>query len=207
MKKVNKIFTSALSLILVVVIICINPLQVSASTVAQDLYSQNAIEEVKIDDVTYYFHYFYEDGNRAIVVTNNVDTKAEKITYNIRSATTTFYRNSTNENLIQSTSSGWVLISSESHRITWGEGMTVAAVAAAISAGLGFIGGAAVIAAMGTAALSVLAAGAVGGTLYVDTYCMTIPLQPTHYLYVWSFTASTGDSYGPYRYQPQVYYN
>lgn len=85
--------------------------------------------------------------------------------------------------------------------------MSVAAVAASISVGLGFIGGAAVIAAMGTGVLSVLAAGAIGGTLYVETYYMTILFQPTHYLYIWSFTANTGDSYGPYYYQPQVYYN
>lgn len=85
--------------------------------------------------------------------------------------------------------------------------MSVAAVAAAISVGLGFIGGAAVIAAMGTGVLSVLAAGAVGGTVYIETYYMTIPFQPTQYLYIWYFTASTGDSYGPYYYQPQVYYN
>lgn len=81
--------------------------------------------------------------------------------------------------------------------------MTVAAVAAAISVGLGAVGGAAIIAAVGTGVLGVLAAGAVGGTLYVESYDMAIPDQPIQFLYIWSFTASTGDSYGPYQFFPR----
>ena len=76
--------------------------------------------------------------------------------------------------------------------------MTPAAVAAAISVVLGSIGGSAVIAAMGFAALSVIASGTVGGTVRYKLQRLHVPPSTYMHRYVWSFTASTGDYYGEY---------
>lgn len=206
MRKVKNFFSAIMSLVLVVMLVCTQPVQAYAATATPDLYSQGATEEVVIDNVVYTMHYFYENGNRAITISNSENSRIEKVTYNSRTAMTYYYENTDEINQSYSAPSGWIFMGSDSHYISWGEGMTVAAVAAVISIGLGFIGGAAVIAAMGTGVLGVLAAGAVGGTLYVESYYMIMPLQPIQYLYIWSFTASTGDSYGPYYYFPPVNY-
>lgn len=207
MSKRKNLSWSVLALTLVVIMACTQPVQVYATMESADLYSQRATEEVIIDDVKYTLCYFYENGSRVITISNSQDSRVEKVTYNLFTAEISYYAG--NEASYQSTGApaGWILAGSESHRITWGEGVSVAVVAATIATCLGFMGGAAVVAAMGTAVLGVLAAAAAGGTVYIETYYMTIPFQPTYYLYVWSFTANTGDSYGPYYYQPQVYYN
>ena len=51
---------------------------------------------------------------------------------------------------------------------------------------------------MGTAALGVIAAGAIGGTVKYTLQMYTIPNSAPLYRYVWSFRASTGDNYGSY---------
>lgn len=98
------------------------------------------------------------------------------------------------------TADGWEILSTSSHYISWLQGTSVAVVAGAIAAFLGTLGTAGVIAAMGTAALSALAASTSGGTLYVELHMHSVPLVTPQYRFVWTFTASTGDSYGPFYY-------
>ena len=88
----------------------------------------------------------------------------------------------------------------DSEYITWGKGISTAALAASISVVLGFLGPAGVIAAMGTSAVGVIAAGAIGGTVNVELQMYQLPLVAPQYRYIWSFKASTGDFYGPYLY-------
>lgn len=202
MSKLKKLLSTVMALVFMT-LVCVQPAQAYTTTAFDDLYSKRATEEVVIDNVVYELRYSYENGNRTITISNSENETVEKVTYNSRTATTCYYRSADQANQ-NSDVYEWVLMGSDSHRITWAEGMSVAAVAAAIAAGLGFIGGSAVIAAIGTSALSVLAAGAVGGTVYIDIYYMTMPNHSIQYLYIWSFTASTGDSYGPYYYSPSV---
>ena len=71
----------------------------------------------------------------------------------------------------RTTEDGWQILSAGSHYISWTEGTSVAVVAAMISVALGFgIGGAAVIGAIGSAGISVLAASCTGGTVYMELY-------------------------------------
>lgn len=200
MKNVKKFLTIITAFTLAVVMVCTQPIKVCAATAGADMYAQRATEELVIDDVTYTLHYFYEDGKRAISIENSKNSRVEKVTYDPATETMSYYEGADGQLEPNSSSGDWILMGSSSHRVTWGEGMSAAAVAAAIAAGLGFLGAAGVIAAMGTAALGVLAAGATGGTIYLTTYYMNVPYQGTQYLYVWSFTANTGDSYGPYQY-------
>ena len=70
-----------------------------------------------------------------------------------------------------------------------------------ISVALGFgIGGAAVIGAIGSDGISVLAASGTGGTVYMELYMYTAPFIQPQYRYQWTFTAYTGSKYGPYYY-------
>ena len=96
------------------------------------------------------------------------------------------------------TADGWEILSKDSHRLTWAQETTVAIVAGALAVYLATLGPAGVIAAMGTGALGVLAASSSGGTLYIELHMYTAPFVAPQYRYVWSFTASTGDKYGPY---------
>lgn len=199
MGKVKKFFFVITALTLAVAMVFTQPVKVCAATVATDMYSQRATEELVIDDVTYTLHYFYEDGNRAITIENSENSRVEKVTYDPRTATVYYYEGA-DENVPNDTSGEWVLLGSSSHEVTWGEGVTVAVAAASIAAVLGFCGAASVISTMGYGALSILAASSIGGKIYITTYYMTVPYQGTHYRYIWSFTTPTGDSYGPYEY-------
>ena len=197
MKNVKKVLCAVTALTLAVVMVFAQPIEASAATVSTDMYAQRATEEVVIDGVTYTFNYFYEDGNRVITVTNSANSIIEKVSYDPSTLTKTCYEG---ENGVNGTTSDWVLIGSGSQTISEFESKTVSGVASKIAIVLGFCGAAGVIAAIGFDALGDIAENSVGGTVYITTYSMYVPYQGTQYLYVWSFTTSTGKSYGPYEY-------
>lgn len=145
-----------------------------------------------------------ENGNRAVTITNNINNNIDKIIYDIESSImylngkvfSTFVNN--NNALYHSndiTADGWKILSTDSHYISWRE-----AIAGMIAVYLGTLGTAGVIAAMGTTALGIIAANSSGGTLYVELHSYSAPFVTPQYRFVWTFTASTGDSYGPYYY-------
>lgn len=100
-------------------------------------------------------------------------------------------------NMTKVSSENWIYWGSSSHRITFAEGTAVAVIAGMIAAAVGQIGGAAVIAAMGLSALSVISANSIGGTVSTKVYKFNSSLI-TQFRYDWSFRASSGDKYGPY---------
>lgn len=51
---------------------------------------------------------------------------------------------------------------------------------------------------MGIGTLGVFAGSTSGRTLYVELHMYYVLFVPPQYYTVWSFTANTGDSYGPY---------
>ncbi len=185
--------------------LCILP--ASAKSADNNIYRAGKTEVVNINGVNYTYHYSLENGIRKIEVTEENSNKTDIVTYN--ESNSTIYLNGrvvgTGGAVIQSrtgsnTSSSspyGEYIGSFSHRVTWGEGVSVGVVAACIAAGCGFLGAGAIIALFGYTALSGLAFSSVGGTVYGDIYILTGP-ESTLYTYIWSFTAWTGDSYGPF---------
>lgn len=200
MKSVKNFISIITALILVVTMVFAQPIQVQAATVGADMYAQRATEELVIDGVTYTFNYFYENGNRVITIANSENINVEKVSYNPESETMSWYKSVRGNDEVNAISSEWVFVNRKTHTVNWGESTNSAIAAAAIAVYLGTLGAAGVVAAMGVGALGALAASAKGGTLTVDMYYMIVPLQGTQFLYVWNFTADTGEHYGPYQY-------
>jgi hypothetical protein len=166
-------------------------------------------EIVEIEGTNYKYDYYLEDEMRKVDITNMRTNTIDRIAYD--SSTSTMYLNGSifstkTEPLITlsslgTTADGWEILSADSHYISWAEGTSVAVVAGMIAAGLGFgIGGAAVIGAIGAAGISALAGASIGGTVYMELHMFTVPLVQPQYRYMWTFTSSTGDKYGPFYY-------
>lgn len=155
-------------------------------------------ETVIIENITYRYDYYYIDGNRITKITNLNTNEIDTVLYVPIDGLLYL-----NDEVIGAvgplgyTADGWQIMGSDAILITWGTGVAVAIVAGAISAGLGNLGAAGVIAAMGTTALSVLDASCVGGTIYRQLHMYPNPIQ---YRYQWRFRAPTGTYYGPYYY-------
>ena len=172
-----------------------------------DPYEKQVIETVTMDGVTYDFHLSYQNGNRTITITNNNDNSTDVVQCDTETMALTINGQTTlthNQEqlytipvIVPTADPGWEVKTSGSHYISWAQGTTVAVVAAAISVYLGSLGPAGVIAAMGTAVLGTLAASCTGGTLYFE-YQTLIMVGVNQQRWMWTFTASTGDYYGPY---------
>ncbi len=190
----------------------------AASNTDVDIYMEGLRETIIIDGIEYAYHYYYDsNGNRAIEVRNGynggIDVVScdsdDGIIYMNDEVLGTFRVDENlynqDECLMNNDDVLWIYMGSTKVYISWGQGVLLGAVAAAITAALGFLTGGVgvVIAAMGTSALSVLAASAVGGTVYYTTYKFNSTLL-TQFRYDWSFKASTGDKYGPYIYLTQM---
>lgn len=188
------------------------PYHANAKTISNDYVTDNInkqeSETVFIDGTSYTYDYSYENNHRVIYVTNNNDNSVEKVSYN-ENTSTIYYNDEVIgtlekgndikfDNLEYSPNSTWKNIGSGSKYVSWARGITAAAVAAVIAIPLASLNAVGVIAAMGTAALGVIAAGAIGGTVKYTLQMYTIPNSAPLYRYVWSFRASTGDNYGSY---------
>lgn len=178
---------------------------VHASSPYTNFYIDNKIETVNIDGITYAYYFYYENGNRAITITNDSTNNIDTIVYD--EVSSTIYLNTgfhalvkSQPSMLSTVSIGWETLSKSSDYISWEKGTSVAIIAGMIAIYVGTLGPAGVIAAMGTGALSVLAASSVGGTVYVEAQMFSVPLVAPQYRYIWSFKASTGDKYGPYIY-------
>ena len=167
---------------------------------------ENTCEIIEIENTEYKYEYFMEDGMRVVTITNMSTNSIDKITYNPitgaaylnNSLFAERIKSSANTKSLGYTADGWEILARDSYYITWSQGTTIAIVAGAIAVYLGSLGAGGVIAAMGAAALSVLAACCAGGTLDLELHMYSMPFVETQYRYKWSFTANTGESYGPY---------
>lgn len=169
-----------------------------ASSPYINFYIDNKIETVNIDGITYAYYFYYENGNRAITITNDSTNNIDTIVYD--EVSSTIYLNTgfhalvkSQPSMLSTVSIGWETLSKSSDYISWAKGTSVAIIAGMIAIYVGTLGPAVVIAAMGTGALSVLAASSVGGTVYVEAQMFSVPLVAPQYRYIWSFKASTGD--------------
>lgn len=168
------------------------------------LFANEESETVYIDGASYTYRYYYENGNRAIDIVNNETGNTDKLVYD--EAASVMHLNENQfpiVDCITSTSAltytnGWESMGTSSYYISWGTATTAAVVAGMIAIYLGSLGTAGVIAAMGVGALGVIAANSSGGTLTTELQELNIPFTTPQYRYIWSFIASTGDTYGPY---------
>lgn len=198
-----------LSIILIAVFainFCWIPPVSAAQVDTYDLYANQTVETAILDGVAYEFHLYYQDGCRTIAVSNNRDDSIDIVQYNpetelltingqIHSSTMKQIRNESS--ISPAADPGWEVKTSGTYYISWAQGTTAAVVAAAIATYLGTLGTAGVIAAMGTAALGALAASCSGGTLYME-YQVLAMTGVNQQRWMWTFTASTGDFYGPF---------
>lgn len=177
----------------------------ATSPTSRDLYAQEAVEKVQIEGIEYTYRYYYSEGNKVIDITNSANGNLERIVFDPESQS--MYLNGdlvgtpnakASDIAIEDRSYDWESLGKSSHYISWAEATSAAAVAGMIGVYLGGLGGAAVIAAMGMGALSVIVGSASGGTITVEMQCLNIPLSPPQYRYIWSFLTNTGELYGPY---------
>lgn len=181
---------------------------VYAAGTEQNIFTlEGTTETVVIDGISYTYNYYLENGDRVITIANNANNTVDKMVYDVDSSI--IYLNgeifATIENKPSisragggKTADGWEILSTSSHYISWAQGTTAAIVATAIAAYLGVVTAGNVIAIMGISALGVLAAATSGGTLYVELHMYYVLFVQPQYRTVWTFTANTGDSYGPY---------
>ena len=193
MISMKKLISVVLSLALFLTLFSTN---VFASTNEQISTDDMKTEVVNIDGVDYIYRYNFEGAKRIVTVTDTQTDHVDTIIYNVPLKSLKINENeySTNRDY------GWVTIAEDSHTITWGEATTAAAVAAAIAAGLGFLGPAGVIAAMGTAALGAIAANCTKAILHTEIQMLNLQPYGIQYMYIWTLTVPTGEVYGPFYY-------
>lgn len=175
-----------------------------------DLYLNQESETVLLDGVSYTYDYGYEGGNKTITITNTATNSVEKVAYDEDNSV--IYYNDEELTVVEDEDNAelsgvatyatntWVTVSTSSKYVSWAKGISAAALAAVIAVPLSGLGVAGVIAAMGMGALGVLAAGAIGGTVKLKLQRFTPSFGAPYHRYLWSFKASTGDSYGDYIY-------
>lgn len=203
MKMGKRLFTMLLSVLLMFSLTIQPAFAATTMGASYDLYANEESETLYIEGISYTYNYYYENGFRAIDVVNNENGHIDKIVYD--EVDGTILLNEDQFVVVDNIAStldlgftdGWESLDTSSHYISWGEATTAAVIAGMIAIYLGSLGTAGVIAAMGVGALGVIAANSSGGTLTVELQWYH-SLFYTQYRYIWSFKASTGDTYGPY---------
>lgn len=204
MKKSRRLLTMLLAVVLMFSFTIQPAFAATSVGTAYDLYTNEESETVNIDGTSYTYRYYYENGDRAIDIVNNESGHIDKLVYD--ETASEMYLNGSQISMVDCTAStpapaytdGWESLGTSSHYISWGEATTAAVVAGMIAIYLGSLGTAGVIAAMGVGALGIIAANSSGGTLTAELQWYHVPLVTPQYRYIWSFTAGTGDTYGPY---------
>jgi hypothetical protein len=181
----------------------------SISTDSNTPYSNNLQEIVNIDGIDYVYTYSLSTtGNRVITVENTSTNHIDIIEYDentsqillngeISGMQVSNEEDITSINESISPMSNYKYIGSTSKKISWGQAVGTATLAAMIASGVGVITGATVIACMGASALSVIAAACANGVVKTKVYSM-VAGKITTYKYVWSFTPSGSQKYGDY---------
>ena len=173
---------------------------------SKDIYALELEETINIEGTNYTFSYLYENDNRIIYVPNDINSNIDKIYYDEESNIGYLNGQPCFKKITSSDSKdpsiipfgGWETVGTDSVYISWGAATTAEGIAAMISAALGLIGTAGVIAAMGLAPLISLVGNAGGATIYIEEQTLHMAFEPPRRRYLWTFVASTGDSYGPF---------
>lgn len=173
----------------------------------RDIYEENLSEILSINNADYLYSYSYQNGNRTTSITNLETGVTDVLIFD--SATLTTYLNgeviatiskvcsSVSGNGDVSICAAYQVIATETHRITWAEGTTAAVVAGMIAAYIG-IKSSNVLLVIGSTALAAVVGSCTGATLYTELLLYTAPLATPQNVVKWTFTADTGDKYGPF---------
>lgn len=198
--------------LLLCVILCVGTTAYAAEYTEEIPKDENVNMKIaNIDGVKYIYQYCYdENGDSNIYVKNTSNQQTDVVEYNeeagevlvngeIVATIETCKGNVIKEdmNYPMAKAGGYKFVQSKTKKISWKKAVTVAVLAAVISVALGSIGGPAVIAAMGTSALSVIAGASANGIIKYKLYVMKAG-KVTNYKYIWSFTPSGGKKYGNY---------
>lgn len=185
--------------------------------IQQDIYEIETTETVDIDGIIYTYEYHYDNGNKAITITNDANDIVDEIIYNEFNSTyylngeaSAFVSNESNESNVDTDPISkygsrvyyeWVTKSSDSTYISWGKAVATSFLIGIIGAALGnMVSVAAIKLSIGATGLSILAGAAGGGTVYNTIQMFRAPFTNPQYRTLWSFKASTGDKYGEYIY-------
>ena len=177
------------------------------------LFSESGTTETLIiDGVHYTYNRFLRNGDHVTIITNDANSTIEEIVFDVDSSV--LYYNGTKVAVLPPVSTSdsvsvarftWQTISKDSYYISWSTGTSVAAVGDMIATALASLAGAygggltaaLVISTLGSG-FSSTAQSAIGGTISCELQMLLVPGSLNQYRYIWSFTASNGDSYGPY---------
>ena len=193
-----------------------NAQELDSSEITEDVFAAEVTEIITIDEMDYTYSYYYDsDGNKAIDIFNNNDGVSETLCYDSESGEILLdseqiatvdndfsILNNYNIDVLDSidsysvnAASQWINRGSQSSKITWKQGATVAVVAGVIAIALGYGDAELVIASMGAGTISIIASLCAGGTVRHTVY----EHRSTHKIKIeWTFTANTGESFGPY---------
>lgn len=172
-----------------------------------EMYNENSVEVVNIDGKNYTYNYSYDSNENKKIEIKNDDNTTDVLVYN--ESDSTVYLNDKPLATIEKAPSmearkcnataAWPHWSASSSKVSWSKGTTVSVAAAAISIAIGSLGASGVITAIGSGALSIIASNSIGGTVYqdLDKFDSLIINKIKN---TWSFTASTGQKFGPYVY-------
>lgn len=183
-------------------------------TKKQDIYARGLTENVDIEGITYTYTYFYDNnGNKSISVTDTSKSKTEVVSFDAK--TSKIYIDGKQIGELEVTDDNgvildpgnekqdWQLIGTFHNKISWVEGISVAALAAVLTTVMSaFMPVNLLLASCGSAVLGTIASGSVGGTLHWTSWYYTSVFY-YHYKYDWSFVAPDGDRFGTYH----VYFN
>lgn len=183
-----------------------------------DVFEAEVTETTMIDDVEYSFSYYYDiDGNKVIDIYNSYEDSVETLVYDIGSGEITVndeviatvedvesfstidtYSSLNSVNSYSANAAGqWINRGSQTSKVSWKKGASVAVIAGVLSFALGGLGGEFVIAAMGAGTISLISGLCIGGTVTHTIYEYSSPVA--HKIKIeWTFTASTGEKFGPY---------
>lgn len=176
------------------------------------LFSESGTTEtLTIDGVNYTYNRFLRNGDHVTIITNDANSTIEEIVFDVDSSV--LYYNGAKVAVIPYFSTDdpvctlrftWRTITKDDIRITWAQGLTAAGLAELIAStvsnrlgSLGYLKASKVVDLMGDA-LSTLATSCIGATISVELQMLTVPASLNQYRYIWKFTASSGESYGPY---------
>ena len=207
MKKYIKIVAPILVLVMVFHIYAIPASATYTHRQVLDKNEKRYTESVDVDGNEYIYEYDYStDGNRTIQVFSTTTGETDIIVYDLVGSTifmndelvaivkTSAFKTTATE----FTEMGWVYLASNSIYISWAKGVTATGVAGIITLALGILGVEYVLLQMGTSTLGIIAGASIGGTLDFTYYEWQPVFYPYQLMYNFTFTASTGDSYGPY---------
>ena len=189
--------------------ICALPAYAADVTAAKDvfdIYEHQVVETIDVDDTSYVLHYSYDESNHKVTEIYNKNTGTTNVlvydedasVFTLDGEIIATVNTSVRHTPAMLDATGWELLTTYSHEITWVEAATVIVVASIVAGLLTVSGGAAaVIGVMGAGVLAGIISISVGATIDGSLYQMMSGVYITQ-KDIWTFTIPSGQVYGEY---------